>query len=98
MEGTWKRSKAGNNQKEIDEFYKPEKVSFSGAAGNKEFDGYSITLDITILDKKITLKDIKVLTEEIKDSKTIYGNIGQDLIKQFNKMTMNFERMFIKFD
>ncbi|NLA49667.1 MAG: hypothetical protein GX876_09425 [Bacteroidales bacterium] len=86
------------NQKEIDKYYKPEKVSFSGAAGNKEFDGYSITLDITILDKKITLKDIKVLTEAIKDSKTIYGNIGQDLIKQFNKMTMNFERMFIKFD
>ena len=34
----------------------------------------------------------------LQDHETVYGNIGQDLIKQFNKMTMNFDKMFIKFD
>jgi hypothetical protein len=86
------------NQKEIDKNYKPEKISFGGAAGRKEFDGYVISVNINILDKEITLKDIQLLKEKIKDSETVYGNIGQDLIKQFHKMTMNFDRMFIKFD
>ena len=86
------------NQKEIDKNYKPEKISFGGAAGRKEFDGYVISVNINILDKEITLKDIQLLKEKIKNSETVYGNIGQDLIKQFHKMTMNFDRMFIKFD
>lgn len=86
------------NQKEIDKNYKPEKISFGGAAGRKEFDGYVISVNINIWDKEITLKDIQLLKEKIKGSETVYGNIGQDLIKQFPKMTMNFERMFIKFD
>ncbi len=86
------------NKKEIDETYKPEKISFGGAAGNKEFDGYKITVDINILDKKATLKDISLLKEKVENSETVYGNIGQDLIEQFNKMTMNFDQMFIKFD
>lgn len=86
------------NKKEIDETYKPEKVSFGGAAGNKEFDGYKITVDINILGKKATLKDISLLKEKVENSETVYGNIGLDLIEQFNKMTMNFDQMFIKFD
>ncbi len=86
------------NQKEINKNYTSEKISFGGAAGRKEFDGYVISVNINILDKEITLKDIQLLKEKIKDNETVYGNIGQDLIKQFHKMTMNFDRMFIKFD
>lgn len=86
------------NQQEIDKNYKLQKVSFAGAAGKKEFDGYKITVNINIFDKEAILKDITLLKEKVTDSETVYGNIGQDLIKQFNKMTMNFDRMFIKFD
>lgn len=86
------------NQEEIDKNYTVQKVSFGGAGGSKEFDGYVIASNINIMNKEITLNDILLLKEKIKDNETVYGNIGQDLIKQFDKMTMNFEKMFIKFD
>lgn len=86
------------NQDEIDKDYELNKVSFGGAAGIKEFDGYVINANLNILDKEIVLTDIPLLREKIEDSETAYGNIGQDLIRQFHKMTMNFEQMFIRFD
>lgn len=86
------------NKEEIDTSYEPVKISFGGAAGSKEFDGYVINVNMNIMDKEITLNDIHLLKEKIKDDETGYGNIGQDLIQQFDKMTINFERMFIRFD
>lgn len=86
------------NQNEIDSNYQPAKISFGGAGGKKEFDGYIICQNFNVLDKEITLKNIHLLKEKIKNNETVYGNIGQDLIKQFNKMTLNFDYMFIKFD
>lgn len=86
------------NKEYIDKNYKPIKVGFAGAAGNKEFDGYIVTQSFNILDKKITLKDIQLLKEKRKNDETVYGNIGQDLIRQFDKMTLNFDHMFINFD
>jgi hypothetical protein len=64
----------------------------------KEFSGYSISYEFEILDKKAKLENVKLLKEKIKEDEKVYGNIGQDLITQFQKMTLNFERMFIKFD
>ncbi|MFT3903348.1 MAG: retropepsin-like aspartic protease [Niabella sp.] len=86
------------NKIRIDEKYEPTKVHFAGAAGKKVFDGYIITQDFKISDKKVTLSNIDLLKEKIKDDETVYGNIGQDLIKQFSKMTLNFDKMFIKFN
>jgi predicted aspartyl protease len=86
------------NRRKIDKKYKPQKVHFAGAGGKKEFDGFRITVDLTVGDKQVTLKDIKLLKEQVKDSETAYGNIGQDLIGKFNKMTLNLDRMFVKFD
>jgi predicted aspartyl protease len=87
-------------QKEIEDNYKVETVSFAGAGGRKEFDGFKINLDLQVFDKHITLTDITVVKDKIKDreKETVYGNIGQDLIKKFDRMTINFEQMFIKVD
>lgn len=63
-----------------------------------EIGGYVVTSNFNIIDKEITLNDILLLKEKIKDNETVYGNIGQDLIQQFHKMTINFEQMFIKFE
>lgn len=87
-----------DNQVRIDSSYKPTKVGFAGAGSKREFDGYIISQDFNILDKNITLKDIRLLKEKVKSSETVYGNIGLDLIRSFNKMTLNFNHMFIKFD
>lgn len=87
-----------DNREEIDKNYKPERISFAGGAGSKEFDGFIITVKMNVLDKEVTLKEIHLLKEKIKPHETGYGNIGQDLIQQFDKMTINFDKMFIKFD
>jgi hypothetical protein len=44
------------------------------------------------------LNDVQVLTEEIEDDIFAYGNIGQDLIKKFDKMILNFNEMYIDFE
>lgn len=86
------------NQTEIDQKYTPTKFSFGGAAGHKEFEGFLISKDLDILGKKAQLTEIQLLKEKIKENENVYGNIGQDVIKQFNKMTLNFNKMFIRFD
>jgi hypothetical protein len=43
------------------------------------------------------LKKINLLKSKIKNE-TVYGNIGQDIIRQFSKMTLNFKDMFIHFN
>lgn len=83
---------------EIDRKYTPTKVSFGGAGGEAAFNGFVITRTFEISNKKVTLKNIDLLMEKINERETVYGNIGQDLIGQFNKMTLNFSEMFIKFD
>lgn len=85
-------------KEEINQYYKPEKISFGGAGGKEEFNGFTIKHAFSISGKKIILKDVQLLSEKIKQKETVYGNIGQDVIKQFGKMTLNFSKMFVKFD
>jgi len=73
-------------------------VKFGGASGGKEFDGFVVSETFNILGKEVTLENIQLLKEKVNETETVYGNIGQDLIRQFNKMTINFSHMFIKFD
>jgi predicted aspartyl protease len=89
------------NKAEIDSKYKLDSISFGGAGGLKKFEGFKITHNFTILGKTITLKDIDLLREKRDkdgEAEDVYGNIGQDLIRQFSRMTLNFDKMFIKFD
>ncbi|MBK1897217.1 retropepsin-like aspartic protease [Chryseobacterium paridis] len=85
------------NKKDIDKQYKITKISMGGAGGKVERDGFNLSHTFNILGKKVVLKDVSVLKDRI-NKETVYGNIGQDVIRQFNKMTMNFDHMFIKFD
>ncbi|WBV58133.1 retropepsin-like aspartic protease [Chryseobacterium daecheongense] len=85
------------NKKEIDEHYKVSKIGMGGAGGKAEYDGFKINHTFHILGKEIELRDIRLLKDKI-NKETVYGNIGQDVIRKFNKMTMNFDQMFIKFD
>ena len=87
-----------DNKAKIEAAYSPVPVSFGGAGGKKDFDAYVITDTFNISGRSIVLKDIHLLRERIKDNENVYGNIGQDLIGQFEKMTINFSRMFVRFD
>ncbi len=86
------------NRNEIDARYAPGKVSFAGAAGAKEFDGYTVDCNMEIMGRPVTLSGIYLLREKITPAETVYGTLGQDLVRQFDKMTINFDRMFIRFD
>lgn len=83
---------------DIEKNYTKKKVRFGGAGGHAKFKGYSVDATFSILDKEVQLKNIQLLTENIEENDYLYGNIGQDVIKQFNKMTLNFRQMFIRFD
>ncbi|RTZ49457.1 hypothetical protein EJ377_02110 [Chryseobacterium arthrosphaerae] len=68
-----------------------------GAGGKAEYDGFKVNHTFHILGKEIPLKDISLLKSKI-NKENVYGNMGQDVIRQFNTMTLNFDQMFIKFD
>lgn len=53
---------------------------------------------MTIGSKSLTLSKIPVTLEEYGFNKYFDGNLGQDAIKQFNKLIINFERMYIDFE
>ncbi|MDM1295724.1 hypothetical protein HX021_15640 [Sphingobacterium sp. N143] len=67
------------------------------AGGKAEYEGFKIDHTFPMMGKKITLRNISLLKNKI-DKETVYGNIGQDLIQQFEKMTLNFNHMFVYFD
>jgi predicted aspartyl protease len=87
-----------DHQQEIDDRYTSTLVSFGGAGGQAKLDGYKISAALNILDKTAALKDISLLKNDIKDREHVYGNIGQDVIRQFDVMTIDFNRMVIRFD
>jgi hypothetical protein len=49
-------------------------------------------------DKVAVMDKITVSKEKINNNKkAIYGNIGQDVIRQFDEMIINFESMYVAF-
>lgn len=73
-------------------------VKTGGAGGSKKAAVYTLPIvNLTIGQKKIQLKDIPVRTEAIYKGQKYNGNIGQDVVKQFDEMTLNFESMYVAF-
>jgi predicted aspartyl protease len=85
------------SKKDIDKQYPLIKIGMGGAGGKIEHDGFKVNYTFYIFGKQIPLKNISLLKTKI-NKETVYGNIGQDVIRQFDKMTLNFDQMFVKFD
>jgi len=87
------------HKQEIMANYKETELEFGGAGGMVKKKGYKITYSPDISGKKLTINGVQLFTEKPgEDDKPFYGNIGQDVIKQFGKMTINFKETFIRFD
>lgn len=87
------------HKKEIEGVYHQADIKFGGAGGAISKRGYQIIFIPTVNNERVRLSKVEVLTKNVMDGKEdIYGNVGQDLIKKFYKMTLNFESMFIKFE
>jgi len=86
-------------EKEIVKAGTRRKMRLGGAGGSKEVHAYFMkNLEMIIGGKTVRLAKAEVLTEAINDdSREFYGNIGQDVIKQFDKMTLDLKNMQLIF-
>jgi hypothetical protein len=87
-------------EEEIKSQYPMQRESIRGAGGSKEVSAYQIKdLSIEFAGKRGHFSDVLVLTEPVlNNSRYLYGNLGRDLITQFERMTINFERPSVVFD
>ena len=77
----------------------PTTVRTGGAGGAREVRAYSLSpLVLTIGGRQATVPQVRVFIDPTADdSDRLYGNIGQDVIRQFEAMTLDFRRMQIRF-
>ncbi len=77
-----------------------KKIKLGGAGGYKELNAYFLKdLNLTIAGKTAKFGGTEIITESVnEESKDFYGNLGQDLIKQFEKMTLDFRAMRLIFE
>jgi hypothetical protein len=76
------------------------KDKFTGTSGAKTFDVVKLpTLKMQCADKTITLKDAPVSKEPLSTTGEIYyGNVGQDVIRQFKTMHISFKDCYLYFE
>jgi len=88
------------NEIEIKRKYKAQPRRLGGAGGIKPVIAYRVTdLVISFSGKDARFTAADILTRGVRDEARYYdGNLGQDLIKQFEKMTINFNAMSIVFE
>ena len=74
-------------------------VKIGGGGGFVNTEVYKLkNFVLYVGNKKVVLPEVNVRTKDLDDSGDIfYGNIGQDLISQFNEMIINFEYMYVDF-
>lgn len=82
----------------IEPAYKETDLTIGGAGGSKTKKGYYISFKTTVNGQPVMLDSVQLFKESLKNDNYFPGNMGQDLIKKFDKWTINFESMFIKFD
>ncbi|MCM4158404.1 hypothetical protein FHG64_12535 [Antarcticibacterium flavum] len=72
--------------------------TFGGAGGTTSKKGFYTTFIPVINGKSVAIDSVIVLKEPVTDTNLFYGNLGQDLIQKFDKMIINFDQMFLKFE
>lgn len=80
-------------QMEIEEKFEPQTFKSGGGGGIKEFEGYvADSLTFRVADNTAIIKGVRIHKESVYDEgEKVYGNLGQDFIKQFPKMIISFK-------
>lgn len=78
----------------------PKTIRSGGAGGMTETPGYKMkNVEMSVGGKMARFPEIEVISEKTSErSRYFYGNIGQDVIKQHEKMTLDFISMRITFE
>ena len=86
-------------QADIDSNYATTTLSTGGAGGMVELEGYLINdFQLKIGEGVATLDSVQLSKSKIGNLDRLDGNLGQDFIKSFNTMTMNFKYSSIQFN
>jgi hypothetical protein len=74
-------------------------VQTGGAGGMRQVQAYTLApLVLRIGGREATVPQVRVYAERTTDdSERLYGNLGQDVIRQFEAMTLDFRRMQLRF-
>lgn len=82
---------------EIKNTGKAAELKVGGAGGSNLSDSFIIPeLVFQLYDKEVTIKDISVKTAVVSEKENYYyGNMGQDVLKQFDELVINFEYMYV---
>lgn len=77
----------------------PTPVQTGGAGGMRQVQAYTLSpLVLRIGGREATVPQVRVYAERTTDdSERLYGNLGQDVIRQFESMTLDFRRMQLRF-
>ena len=70
-----------------------------GAGGTKQVAIVELDeLKLSLAGKVATIEDVPIRLEQRHDKRNIYGNLGQDFLKQFKLVRINFDSMFIELE
>ncbi len=75
-------------------------VAFGGAGGSKQFNGITVP-ELTLQNENnaVVFRNVFVSKERLTNTTDkYYGNLGQDLIRQFRKMILNFSKSYLLFE
>ena len=85
---------------EITEKCKKETVETGGAGGMEKTEAYIIdSLSISAGNSRYTLDSLRIYTKDLmgNDMKYVYGNFGQNYVRKFSEMKIDFASMNISF-
>lgn len=84
---------------EVENNYQPRKFKSGSAGGVIEFEGYLIEdIDLKVGESLGSLKNLQLHKNKIgTDANSLYGNLGQDFIKQFDEMIISFKNSSVLF-
>jgi len=87
-------------QHEITSRYQQQSETINGVGGSTQIPAFRIQdFILTISEKRASLPEVAVLVREtLPESKYFYGNLGNDVIRQFGSMTINFVAMSVVFE
>ena len=70
--------------------------TFGGAGGSRKKESYVLpSLRLTLGTRPVTIDSVTVFQEKITPGEKFYGNIGQDFMRQFNKLVLDFKYMYV---
>jgi hypothetical protein len=85
-------------ESQIKKIAQPDTVDLGGVGGTKKKQVYHLpAFTLYVKGSKANFENLEVLTSPNYPGQKYFGNLGQDLISQFEETTLNFEDMYIDF-